>query len=1708
MDNPIKIHQELKDIYLKYLGTGLALRHKKLNDERNSLFSKNNIICREPIIELVPKYEEYKTLKEACIELGLDTDFADFASFGLFPKENKLYQHQFDSLKTALVEKKNIIATTGTGSGKTECFLLPLIHNLFKEAKRKSAKKSGIKALILYPLNALAEDQMIRLRKSLNSGGDVDSISGAWDFLKEQGMNPITFGRYTGRTPGSGKRTDSKKRKKNSTEVELKREWKSAIQNLEDNPSQSDDILYQVPSMKDGTAEMWHRWDMQDNPPDIMITNYSMLNIMLMRALEDNIWKKTKEWLESDSENIFHLVIDELHTYRGTAGTEVAYLIRVLLERIGLTPNSKQLQILSSSASMQENDATKDYICGFFGQERSAYQDNFKIIRDQEIKSATSNFRSLNPIDFSEYAQGRLSIKDFLQKYGAIDPADLIQKLNIVNFLKKGLTNPKGKIVAESISSVSKKIFGEGVPEQSIEGFIKLLSQGKTKSKAAIQPIRAHLFFRNIDGLWACADRNCSQVEEGFKFPNRKIGKLYRTPKNNCECGSVILEALICRHCGEILLGGFQEPHSSIISIEANHENSNYLTFYPRQFSRTEGRVPNNWESIGFNFNSGEIGSNNNWSVFSPEPDYRNRYPNCCPNCEIKSKANSLPPISRHYTGVQKTNQILADGLMRTMRENTENGIKPKLVLFSDSRQAAAKLSAGIELDHYRDLLRQAVLKSLDSEVEAVTVLRKYIQSGVSTTNFSEVEKKLWRRLRKEDYFKEIISSIRDDYEDGDLKETSSYISSDRIPLENIDRKVRSELLKAGTCPSGPKPSITKGNEWQKLFDWEAYTNVPLVTNKMANINNSINQELKREQLVTIFAHGKRSVESLAQGYISSCRKHPDPEFQQFIDSCIRLLGESWRIEGYDNKYQFRGWPKTVWAYAKNRFDETYRNHPRLDELAGFLDDAGIIEGENDKYLKRVNLEFIPSKIGDPFWECETCNTIHLHRSCGYCVSCGARLNQPKELTEQIKNNPDNYYLYLSKKIEPSRLHCEELTGQTNKDEARKRQRQFQGIILEDEVKHVDEIDLLSVTTTMEAGVDIGSLSAVMMGNVPPKRFNYQQRVGRAGRRGHALSLALIIAKGNSHDQSHYYEPERMVSGDPKDPYLVLDKEEVALRIIHKEVLREAFKNIKNSDSGNSVHGAFGKKDEWKNKKNGIQFWMKNNSNRIDEKTRMILEGSNLLQVASILSKKVKTELLDNIDKVVESKNHTSEDLSETLANAGILPMFGFPTRVRYLYEKKVRKFPVENITDRDLDIAISAFAPGSQIVKDKKLLTAVGLVHYESSKADGSVIETKGFDLYDHGVKKCADCENIFFNDSEKELCTCGSEKPLIKLKACQPLGFCVEYGQDVDFEGRYEFVLQTSDSKLDQKSILDTNEIVRNLKINSNKIPETGIVHQINDNGGNGFRLGLYKNKVKGIHRYLSGEHLNNDYVRQQLTEEDNYIFVSTRQTGVLALSFKNWETLNFKINETVRNAFMSWGYLVRNAMCQYLEIDYTELDIGFRVVDEIPEIYIVEKMDNGAGYCNYLNGERNKDISYAAMIAPLLKGNLLYTVLTDDLHDCEGSCYDCLRDYYNQKHHGTLDWRIGLDLARLSDNPDAKMDFSQEYWRSHLLTVAEKIKIKLEGKLVKKDTTFFLEGKEKKVLITHPLWSKEYLEKISENLDNPTLMNITEAVRRSKF
>jgi DEAD/DEAH box helicase domain-containing protein len=1731
MNNPIKIWRELKEIYLKYIDSGLPLIEEKLAEERRKLYNELGAICQPPIIELVPRYEEVSSITETCKEFSLNEEFAEFARLGLFPDNNgierKLYQHQKDSIEFAVKNRKHIVATTGTGSGKTECFLLPVIADLINESKKWEKDRSrAVRALILYPLNALAEDQMIRLRKTVNSSNPQQT--GTRDWLIKNRKDRFYFGRYTGKTPFSGKKDNGRY---NKEKIDLKRSWEAAKN------SNNDDFLYHIPCMEDDSSEMWDRWSMQETPPDILITNYSMLNIMLMRKQEEPIFEKTKQWLNENPTNIFHLVIDEMHTYRGTAGTEVAYLVRLLLNRLGLTPDSPQVQFLASSASMQENDKTKEYLTSFFGVARSNYEKKFKLLSNPPIGEKIKPEISI-PAQLFANAVDRFNIegdsywKEFLRSQDCNSNERLIEKFQLIEWLQHAMQNDDGEIIARKTNELAKRIFSEGseIAEKALEGVIVSIGKGKTNSGASLQPIRAHYFFRNIDGLWACSNPKCTEIEDGFKWEERKIGKLYRSPgKSYCNCGGKILEALICRSCGEIYLGGYKLEESGrrfiIADLPEGKERPEFFTIWPCSKVDSEFK-DTNWFNTDFDCFTGELLQMNrtaNNVVFIPKKEYQVKYPNICPRCGVEYQvedSRSMVPISKHSTGVQKVNQVMADALMRGMKLSKVD--MPKLVLFSDSRQAAAKLSAGIELDHYRDVLRQTVSDSLNIQDENKELLLQYRKSGFS--GFLDFQKQQFKKLGESDYYLRIINRIRDEKdEEEEFNDVNDFFNTKSlIDIKLIEDKVWFKLALKGINPAGPKPSIFKyiDVDWRDLFTW--------ANGKVERKNNSghgdhlfqkIIAECNTEQLITIFAHKKRSFESMKLGYVTANIQNVDPKFSQFVDVAIRLLGEEWKIVNYESKFPRESYPKSIWNFAKKVFGDinSEGKRPRMDNLKKILSENGIVNYPKIELTGR-GLYFKKLLSGDSFWVCNKCNTVHLHPSCGYCCNCLGALGEPKIITEKDISDPNDYYQYLATQAVPFRLHCEELTGQTSKEDSSKRQRLFQGIFIENEEQIVDEIDLLSVTTTMEAGVDIGALSAVMMGNVPPQRFNYQQRVGRAGRRGHAFSIALTIAKGNSHDQTHYAQTERMVSAKPNDPYLEMRSIEIAERMVIKEVLRESFNNIeKKVRKSDNVHGEFGSGYNWKENKKNVEEWINCNVEEILKIIRCISKETELNKGEEEFFNFINDKLIQRIDEVVDNfKDFPQKALSEKLANAGLLPMFGFPTRVRSLFEKAPDKLPATEVVDREIDIAISAFAPGSEIVKDKKVLTSVGFVTFESIKGS-KPFEKNGVNELDRTIQICKSCGCTTLSN-DKLQCSCSSNDNIEEYNVCSPLGFCVDFDSTPkDFNGIFAWNPVTTKVSIDSNSILDYPVTIQNLQLNTNTVPRTGLVHLINSNEGNLFNVGRYYS----TQRYCVQNAFEQDRQKKiKLTDEKKMALISSKTTGILTAcinsvnEYINISPLSDNPNsEAVKAAFISWGYLLRKSVCDYLDIESNEISVDFQINKlQKGEIYIVESLENGAGYCNYLSGRIHNDVPQKALIDPLQEGGRIYCdILLNEKHvsKCETSCYDCIRDFYNQQYHSVLNWRLGLDIAKLSNSGNILVDFKTEYWDGYIKNIALLLNKRVKGEIREFEYgTYIIKGQDSSYLIAHPFWSQQFIDEIKSKcgfkISNITISDALRKIR----
>jgi len=345
---------EIRDALRDYIEATYHIGSPGLVRQRRELLEEVGVIFQVPYIETTPRYLSGVKFGD----LGLADAAAELFHSMAHPElgEPELlydppYRHQSKALQLALNHGRSLVVTTGTGSGKTESFLLPILGKLAIEAKErpKSFAEPALRAILLYPMNALVNDQLGRLRLMLGNSrvsGQFDSWAG----------RPARFARYTSRTlyPGvrSAKKDQQRLRPIGQFYIELLRKASGApsperesaqalISNLRTRgkwPAKPDLAAWYGPSggrwqkpngqfaraiTLPGDAELLTRDEVLKSPPDVLVTNYSMLEYMLMRPLERPVFDTTRGWLEANPGERLILVIDEAHLYRGAAGAEV-----------------------------------------------------------------------------------------------------------------------------------------------------------------------------------------------------------------------------------------------------------------------------------------------------------------------------------------------------------------------------------------------------------------------------------------------------------------------------------------------------------------------------------------------------------------------------------------------------------------------------------------------------------------------------------------------------------------------------------------------------------------------------------------------------------------------------------------------------------------------------------------------------------------------------------------------------------------------------------------------------------------------------------------------------------------------------------------------------------------------------------------------------------------------------------------------------------------------------------------------------------------------------------------------------------------------------------------------------------------------------------------------------------------------------------------
>lgn len=1922
MHDPLGSFIRTRELYLAYLDTAFRIDSERVAAERRTLLRTPEHLCAEPLIEPVMRYQTACPLddllkpgasgaldgfttaeREAFVALALsgllDSKPAEnsIKRAGAFP----IYTHQLEMLKRGTRAGLPGVVTSGTGSGKTESFLLPIFASLAKEACRWEApapgylnrrwwqddsgnpfataaaskkmptpkqpwktpfipqragerRRAGMRALVLYPMNALVEDQLTRLRLAL------DSAEARATMLSRFNENRIFFGRYTSAAPitgfdvhprmsalageeleAQGQKRRYRLEKLFDEMVDLQAGQQEAQQqalaeaqaSLIAAQSRGDEVDADLAAIvRDGRAraarlslpfmfpsidgsEMVSRWDMQAHPPDLLITNHSMLSIMLSREVENPIFTSTRAWIESADDAYFFLVLDELHLNRGSAGTEVAYLLRLLLKKLGLDrpEHRHKLRILCSSASLPMDDEKRDYslkyLWDMFGSagtyERSTSTPWNQAEWARAIETGQPRIEAprsdtqIDPVPFIRMLDEHLAANGLdperdivsviapqrcesawraiagalrLDAVGTLSQIvpDAIEEAS--RKLAAACTDHEGRIRATTVRHLGERIFSTCSTEdqtRALRGLLLIRGYGDhyrswLKDARRIDPLsfRIHMFFRALEGLFA------PLVAGADPFGPLSVDRGARA-KVVLPDGSTderpLLELSYCEACGDLFVGG---------RVDASMSRQGFVDLLPTE-PRLEG-LPDQAASVMFDQLSydkfrlfwptgttdkkpllldAQDNNDGKWQKAELDPrtarvrvlegrvpplvpvagclpgfswsrkqgadDHKrtedssgSHLPYACPRCATsyrpRSKKHRLSPIRSFRAGLGKTTQLLATETFLALEDQLVGAgrvSKPKLVSFSDSRQEAARAALNIERYHHRDVRRSLLVEVLSDALATAqriagqaTSLSEKIAAAMAAEDLDALGTLLPERKR----IQAAEATVRLKLVPlSDVLDTQAFEGGRDMGRHRL-RPFFARMVELGLHPvseTGQEEIRIKGADdkpitlaWERLFqidgghvvDWADETDVTGTSQGSLDL---FRRYLKQEAIkdVTDIVHGRGyfALEEAGLGYPALAKGTLADDTWQRANAFLRVLSDSYRFDLHSHPYADtaedtgKDWSGPESIPAGNRVKRFVAAlFPLASDQDRFIADTlGILraQGHTNGKIHNEHLFVRVCNDVDTFIRCDQCKRVHLHPGVGICTRCLRPLPVAEESVTKLWRTS---HLAIRARGRPTRLRCEELTGQT--DNAPDRQRRFKGVISRGKYRPKEEIDLLTVTTTMEVGIDIGSLQGVFLANMPPQRFNYQQRVGRAGRRGQAFSEAVTVCRARSHDLHYFRHPEKITGDEPPPPFLAKDLAIIAKRLVRKAWLQSAFGIVRDDCraaggfSGDwmvppDIHGEFISWEEWPAFLGRVELALQATTADRDHAADVLIQGSNLPRDTVIMQP---SELLAEIAMIPPDAHQRG--LAHTLAEAGLLPMYGMPTRTRNLYIEPVHLPKIgywertEWATiDRDADMALYEFAPGSQLVKDKKVYTCSGFTGTLPTLDDRAKWQKGG----EKTLVFSAPLTKAFGDPSWLAMCAgCGAwtrilEPPTVDVETscvscrqpidasgfqrCQePLGYRTDFDpqpapDDDDKPSRFQ-AIQAEAGALSLVRVGESNlqiqfqGLARTFRLNRGQLIEdaenearsryAGFTSTI---GNQQIRwrpapLGILEQHLVGDDKGLSSKTpgIADTWLTANKTTELLYLAPRSFHAG-LAPHLVSGEAKRIE----VRAAALSATFLISDKAAYEMDIDPEELDVleplSYQLGEQgrTPVLQLADRLVNGAGFCRKLGEARSDGRAYCAHLIDEMLDRSQNTYPLDDLlepshlQDCESACYRCIWRYRNQPYHGLLDWRLGL-------------------------------------------------------------------------------------------
>jgi len=1373
-------------------------------------------------------------------------DAMDAAGEFRFGKEFEPYVHQLKSWKILNGgEPQSLVVTSGTGSGKTECFMVPILDHLTR-MRQEYGRLIGVRALFLYPLNALINSQRNRLK--------------AWT---SPFNGDIRFCLYNGNTP--------------------ERPDRSSLQ------------------PKD-PCEVLDRASLRSQPSPILVTNSTMLEYMLVRTQDAPILEQSQGKLE-------WVVLDEAHTYIGSQAAEVALLLRRVLNAFGVESGNVRFIATSATIGDPDGEAgesLKRFIADVAGVDISRVHlvSGCREIPEipGEIQQHGIPIEELENIDpdneashgryaaLCRHPQARRIRQLFTESGTGSQVARLSEVCTVLHGKKQEYTADEQHLALRWLDLLS------GTRNSDKNGH-----RGES-----FLPLRAHLFHQTLSGIWACADPDCA-ASTGTALDNESwpFGKIYLEPRKHCECGSPVYEVANCGDCGTVYLlasesNGYLrhlQPSNVLDEFELDKDEDDNEEVESEEdldapMHRCQhavlivNRQLNDTGRLAIRKTSRQITEDleNALTLQAHEDDGNGLV---CPCCETKE--SSKRRLFRHG---RLSASFLLGNILPSLLEYAPDGDQPidhpyrgrRLLTFNDSRQGTARIAAKLQQEAERNRVRGLVyhlaLQHGKARVEDIDGLKKQVADlehayhaapndtlrdllekakekldkaeQLKPVPFDELARALADQSRDmrymRDYYRRYAPDVFDN-EVGDLTLACMFLVREFGRRPKRANNLETMGLVATAYPALDKvrevPQRVKQASGFDLAAWRAFLKICLDFFVRAGGSLSFPREWKswlgmRFGQTWLVPHDQEHVGRNMRRWSSVQRGKSN-------SLLVRLLAYVMQVDldsdlGKDKvDIVLRSAWDALCGTGLLRQEADGRVLP-LDQLAFRLMGRGYICPVTRRFLdttlRRIT-PYLPKISSEATAKCRDYRIPLFPAAFGDESDELLRIRKAREwLAEQkqIEELRDlGVWSTLNDRVielAPP-LKAGEHSAQQSAQRLQRYEKDFQE----------GDINVLACSTTMEMGIDIGGISLVAMNNVPPHPSNYLQRAGRAGRRQEARSLTMTLCKSNPHDQSVFGNTRWAFDNRLPAPKVSLDSPVIVQRHVHAHLLswflQETLEDSNQEQLKLSCAAFFLAPESGRSLSMRFSTWCRRLSARCPDRLakglkHMLRNTVHERTAPEAIFNMAADEMGDlaqgwqaeweNLDKdraeikaeagekspsyraiSFHIKRLEDEYLLRELANRGFLPAYGFPgyiapfdnyTVAQFRRDQRAREEGREDnrcrfreMPSRDLAAALREYAPGSHIVLDGVVYRSAGLTlnwHIPADQEDIREVQNLKF------VWRCRHCGASGSSHSmdEAKICqSCGETISTEYLREfIEPAGFAVDFyetpSNDIDIQ------------------------------------------------------------------------------------------------------------------------------------------------------------------------------------------------------------------------------------------------------------------------------------------------------------------------------------